>query len=276
MNTLSRRLAPPATALVGAIALLAPAARAESFDCVISPAVTVGVGSPVTGLLDKVTVDQGDLVTEGQEIAVLRSEVERKTVELLEVQAKSTAEIEAQESRLDLSMKRLERARDLEERNVGTMEQLEVAEAEVEVITRELAIARMRREVAGMEWQRAKAQLDQRVIRSPLDGVVTARLLYGGEFFGTDDVVVTIAQVDPLHVEAFLPVGLHKALAPGETLLVAPDAPVEGTIEAQIDVIDRVFDPASGTFGIRLILPNPDGKIPAGHRCRVDIPMPNQ
>ena len=258
------------------LAALAGAASADSYDCVITPAVTVRVGSPVSGLLDKVLVDQGDTVEQGQVIARLRSEVESKTVERLELLARSTAEIETQDSRLSLANKRLERARDLYERNVGTREQLEATEAEVEVITRERAIAEMRREVAELEWQRAKAQLDQRVILSPLDGVVVTRHLFGGEFMSTEDIVVTIAQVQPLHVEAFLPVTVYRAVARGMTLKVYPDAPVDGVYDAQVDVIDRVFDAASGTFGIRLTLSNPEGLIPAGHRCQLDLAIAGQ
>jgi hypothetical protein len=33
-------------------------------------------------------------------------------------------------------------------------------------------------------------------------------------------------------------------------------------------VVDPMFDAASGTFGVRLTLPNPERKIPAGLKCR--------
>ncbi len=256
--------------------MLAAPATAETFDCVITPAVTIDVGSPVSGLLDKVLVDQGDTVESGQIIARLHSEVEAKAVELLQLQARSTAGIEAQESRLALAQKQLDRARDLMERRVGTLERLEAAEAEVEVITRERAMAQLQHEVTGLELERAQAQLEQRVIRSPLDGIVVARHLFDGEFLGTENSVVSLAQVDPLHVEAFLPVTAHPMLSPGMTLTVTPEAPLSGTFSAQVDVIDRVFDAASGTFGIRLTLPNPGNAIPAGHRCEVEVPLPGQ
>jgi cobalt-zinc-cadmium efflux system membrane fusion protein len=35
--------------------------------------------------------------------------------------------------------------------------------------------------------------------------------------------------------------------------------------------IDRVLDPASNTFRVRLALPNPGHRLPAGLRCRVDL-----
>ncbi|MFN0162035.1 MAG: hypothetical protein ACKVQQ_12450, partial [Burkholderiales bacterium] len=35
--------------------------------------------------------------------------------------------------------------------------------------------------------------------------------------------------------------------------------------------VDRVIDAASSTFRVRLELPNPDAKLPAGLRCKVDL-----
>jgi membrane fusion protein, multidrug efflux system len=35
-------------------------------------------------------------------------------------------------------------------------------------------------------------------------------------------------------------------------------------------VVDPVIDAASGTFGVRLILANPNRTIPAGIRCSVE------
>lgn len=42
-----------------------------------------------------------------------------------------------------------------------------------------------------------------------------------------------------------------------------------GRYEASVKVVDRVIDAASGTFGVRLQLPNPGYRVPAGVKCRV-------
>ena len=38
---------------------------------------------------------------------------------------------------------------------------------------------------------------------------------------------------------------------------------------AEVDVVDRLLDTRSGTFGVRLKLPNPDLAIPGGQKCRL-------
>jgi len=38
---------------------------------------------------------------------------------------------------------------------------------------------------------------------------------------------------------------------------------------AAVGIVDRVIDPASNTFGVRLELPNPDYRLPVGLKCTV-------
>jgi multidrug efflux pump subunit AcrA (membrane-fusion protein) len=51
--------------------------------------------------------------------------------------------------------------------------------------------------------------------------------------------------------------------------MVSPEEPVGGEYPATVTVVDRVVDAASGTFGVRLELPNPDRALSAGLKCRV-------
>jgi len=58
----------------------------------------------------------------------------------------------------------------------------------------------------------------------------------------------------------------------GTKLKVVGEQPVGGTYMATVEVIDPIIDATSSTFGIRLLLPNPDHKIPAGLRCKWKFP----
>ena len=84
-----------------------------------------------------------------------------------------------------------------------------------------------------------------------------------------EESILTIAQVDPLRVEVILPAHLYGSLEPGMKGRVIPEAPIQGSYEASIEIVDRVIDGASGTFGVRLDLPNPDLTIPSGLHCQV-------
>ena len=52
---------------------------------------------------------------------------------------------------------------------------------------------------------------------------------------------------------------------------VTPENPVGQVYKAKVTIVDRVIDAASGTFGVRLELPNPKYRLPAGLKCRVSF-----
>lgn len=124
------------------------------------------------------------------------------------------------------------------------------------------------RRLAELELNRSIAELNQRTLRSPITGVVVKRFLHPGEFVNRNP-ILELAQLDPLRVEVFAPISLLSKLAVGMRAQVMPEAPVGGTHAARVTVVDRVVDAASSTFGVRLELPNPNYRLPAGLKCRV-------
>jgi hypothetical protein len=100
---------------------------------------------------------------------------------------------------------------------------------------------------------------------------VVERTLGPGEYAYEQAPIMTVAQIDPLNVEVYVPLSLYGAVRIGGRATVIPAEPVGGTHLATISVIDTVFDARSATFGIRLKLSNPAGKIPGSLRCRIQF-----
>lgn len=84
-----------------------------------------------------------------------------------------------------------------------------------------------------------------------------------------EETILRIAQIDPLRVEVILPAGTFGHVQPGERAEVVPEPPLDQPRAAEVAIVDPVSDGASGTFGARLLLPNPDRRLPAGLRCQV-------
>ncbi len=257
---------------LSAVPAIAEGLGGETFDCVMDPASVIDVGAPVAGILAEVKVRRGEAVSRGQVIAELESSVEMATIGLLETRANNTVAIEAQTARLELIQLQRERIKTLVDRNVASAEQLQEAEAELVAAEALLAQANLDRDIAQQELARARQQLAQRTIKSPIDGVILTRNLSGGEFVASNGSIVTIVKLDPLLIEAFLPVELYPEIINGMRATIAPAAPITETFEARVIAFDQVFDAASGTFGVELELPNPDGALPAGHRCILSFP----
>ena len=70
-----------------------------------------------------------------------------------------------------------------------------------------------------------------------------------------------------------MPVEAYGKVKPGLQIDVAPEIPEGMRYRATVKVVDRLLDSASGTFGVRLELPNPKYELPAGIRCVASFPM---
>jgi len=84
-----------------------------------------------------------------------------------------------------------------------------------------------------------------------------------------DETILRIAQIDPWRVEAILPSEWFGRVQPGARAEIIPEGAAELVRIAEAAIVDRIIDGASGTFGARMLLPNPDHDLPAGLRCRV-------
>lgn len=259
--------------LCGALLAASPAGAGggPGFDCVMEPSLTVKIGSPIAGVLRSVEVARGQRVRRGEVVARLESGVEEATVALNEARAESGAEIEGRRVRVEFAQNELARAGRLVQGNFVSAQRVDELRAALLAAQQDLALAQLNRRLAELELARSRAALEQRVIRSPIDGVVTERVLGPGEYVHQDTHVAVIAATDPLHIEAFPPVRYYTAIRAATKAVVRTEAPVPGDWPATVAVVDEVFDAGSGTFGVRLRLENP-GRLPGGLRCRVSFP----
>lgn len=241
----------------------------DSLDCVIEPRSVVDIGTPSEGIIDEVLVDRGDVVKKGQILTRLRSDLERINVELSRLQARSLAEVQAKKSQLKLEMGKASRAEELHRRKVIATSTLEEAQANVDLAQTDVDSAELRHKVAETQLKQSEATLALRTIRSPIDGVVSKVNTAAGEYANVQNPLMTVAALDPLHVQVYVPISLFGRIRVGMVGLVRPAKPVGGVYQAKVTVVDRVFDAASGTFGVRLDLPNANLALPAGLKCRV-------
>ena len=89
-----------------------------------------------------------------------------------------------------------------------------------------------------------------------------------------EQTILTIAQIDPLRVEVILPTHLFGSVRVGDLVEIIPEPPLDQPHVAEVALVDRVLDGASGTFGVRLLLANPDHDLPGGLRCQARLMPP--
>lgn len=228
-------------ALLCMLAITARAADLPPFEGLIEPREVVNFGSQVPGILEKVMVERGDRVEVGQVLARLKSGVE-------------AAALRTAEAKVDFGQRKSQRNEELTKKKLISVHEKDEIETELQL--------------ARLQVSEAREQLELRVIRSTVKGVVVKRTGAPGGYVG-EEPFLTVAQIDPLNVELVIPVQHIGSIREGATAKVLPDEPVGGEYTAKVVVVDKVVDAASGTFGVRLELPNPQLKLPAGMKCRV-------
>lgn len=240
--------------------------------CLLKPRQLIQLGSPVFGVIDRIFVDRGEAVKQGQLLAKLDTKVEEAQLALDRYRATNTMPIEA--ARTDMAWNERELGR--RQKLVGNM--FSRANDVDEIVTRieqnKISIRRgeMDQRTAELEAARTEATLALRLIRSPFDGVVTEIKLMPGEFIHEQATIMTLAQVDPLNVDLVVQAEHYGMVRSGLIADLTLAAPINRTVAATVNAVDPVIDAASDTFRVRLTLPNPGNAIPAGVRCTVRLP----
>jgi len=154
----------------------------------VKPAVTIDLRSEASGLVESVSVREGDRVSVGQELLRLDSRVAMTAVHEAEANLKqaqmqqAASEIDLDEDTLALRRKTLERTRELFEKGLVPRSDFESRELEVKVAERSLERARRNMDTTRARIDqlqaavdRARAQLQHTIVRSPMDAWVIRR-----------------------------------------------------------------------------------------------------
>jgi RND family efflux transporter MFP subunit len=242
----------------------------QVLGCVIEPDETAEIGSPVVGVVSSIVSERGDRVERDQELAHLRANVERASVEVAHARTQADAEVRAAQANADFLRHKLARAEELVALNFVSKEALEQARADSHMAVERLAQAREQQHVWQRELNLANAQLQMRTIRAPFDGIIVDRYVSVGERI-EDEPLFRIIKTDPLRVEIVAPSTMFGTVNMGTVVTILPELPNAPALLAEVVLVDSVIDGASNTFRVRATLPNPGGAMPSGLRCRAEL-----
>ncbi|MBY5980402.1 efflux RND transporter periplasmic adaptor subunit [Ferrimonas balearica] len=201
----------------------------------------------VKGRVLEVLVPRGARVTAGQPLLQLHQR------DLPEQLARAQSELKQRQIDFDASNKLAKQ---------GLQGRLRQAEVETELVK------------ARAEVKRLELDLAHTTVRAPFDGVFNERMVEEGDYLAIGDRIGTVADLDPLVVNAEITeidvVGLRVGQAANASFI--GDAPVAGTVR----YIASVSTEGTNTFRIEVALPNPDGRLRAGKSTELRLPLDTQ
>ncbi len=234
---------------------------------VLEPIYQVDVKSKASGLIERMPVEEGDRVREGD----LLADLDRTEVQTQYDQA--AANLASARANLRYLQTQLKRQTELYDQHL-------ISDLEMDETNLNLVQAESQKVGAEAALTSAKQRLDDTVVRSPINGVVLLKSVEAGQIIssginsvsgGTTIAVVadmsqmlvktSVDEVDIGNVEvgqqaSVIPDAFPDWVSTGQVIRIAP----QGLVEQNVT-----------TFQVTVRIPNPDLKLKSGMNCSVDL-----
>lgn len=256
--------------IVSTIAVLQ--SRGAEIDGFTEPYRDIDVAAAEMGRVIALEVREGDRVTAGQLLARLDEDILTAMLKVAKAEMESAGRLDAATAELRMHQESLDKLEDLLQRNHATQREVDRARSQTEMAAARVKAAQEELAVKSLEFERTQAQLAQRRVLSPIDGVVTRVLKDAGEFVSPNDpVLVKIVQLDPLLVVFSVPAAEARKLEAEQTVGVrieSAEQPVDGVVE----FVSPMGDAQSGTMRVSVRVANPGEQVPGGATCHLLLP----
>jgi len=217
----------------------------------LTPAREATVRAQVGGSLVRLTVDKGQPVQAGAEIARIASRDLEDSLQSARVGVKSA------ETSLALAQSERQRTENLVKGGALAARDLELAQSAVSNAEAALAAAKSRERSAAQ-------QIEDTSIRAPFAGIVSDRPASAGDVVSPGTPIVTIIDPSSLRLEALVPSDAIASVQPGAPVQFSIRGFPNQTFAGRVDRLSPTADPVTRQVAIFVTLPNMDGRLIAG------------
>lgn len=223
--------------------------------------------SAESGVIQMAHVKEGDFVKEGDLLATLNHNVLKRTLAIAVATAESTSRYDAAASQYEMTKSQLEAINSLVHGGHTNKFEVEQKQAENEQAYAELRSANDERKLAALEVKRIEAQIEDRKIRSKIDGFVTEIHKQPGENVSTNEPQYsTVVRVDQLKVRFYLDAKtLRQSKSGDEVQILIGDSRTKQN--ATVTYVSPIIDPDSGLGRLDVRIENQDYGVQSGTIC---------
>jgi RND family efflux transporter MFP subunit len=235
------------------------------------------ISSVETGVIAEILVKLGQRVEKGQELIKLDLDVLEAQLAVVEAQAEGKGRIMAAEADFELQSDRLQKLLELP---AGRTNQAEIARQRAATRSTEGLLLAAQEEVAIFELSaaRIRAEIERRILRSPIDGVVVEIVKEVAESVSTmrsqsgePDYLIRVVKLDVLKALAYLPYDSARHLKEGDMLKVATETQSgeETVVSGVVEYASKILKGPTRTIEVRLRIDNEKGLLRGGIAGRV-------
>jgi len=223
--------------------------------------------SSESGVVQTAHVKEGDFVKKGDLLATINLTVLQKSLDIAIATAESTARLDAAVSQFEMTKSQLEAVNSLVQGGHTNKYEVEQRQADSHRAYAELRAAQDEIKLAGLEVKRIEAQIEDRKIRSKINGFVTEIHKQPSENVSSNEPqYATIVRVDELKVRFYLDAITLRRTKPEDRIdiLIGDE---RTRVETKVTYVSPIIDPDSGLGRLDVLIENKDYKIQSGTIC---------
>lgn len=260
-----------------ATVLSKPVSRTIDLPGEFLPFLSVSLHAKVNGYVERVQVDRGSVVKEGQLLIQLTApEMQAQLAEAeYKVQAEEADRLqaEAQLAGAEANLERLKKAAE----TPGAVAGNEIIQVEKQVEASK-ALVESRKQARQAAEAAVKTQKDLEAylkIAAPFDGVVTDRLVHPGALVGpgSDSPLLIVQQISHLRLVAPVPEEYVGEMVPGASVPFNVPAYPDRSFTGKIARVAHALDPKTRTMAVELDVFNRDGSLSPGMYPAIHWPV---
>jgi RND family efflux transporter MFP subunit len=260
--------------------------RTVELSGVLSPKDTASVYSKLSGQASRINVDVGSKVKTGEILLELDAHELKAQLSLAQAAVATTKQQAAQalvgidtaKTNYDQAKRFMDRINSLEDRSGLSKNQLDDAQSKVDLTQRAWESAKLQYKTlnesslaqAQAQVDVVKSQIDNSILTSPIDGVITNRNINPGELAGMQNALFSVADISRLKLQGTVGQDVISLLELGLKVTVGVDGLTGGPLEGRITQIGPVAATSGQYFPVVVTIDNP-GKAMAGMTARVSL-----
>jgi RND family efflux transporter MFP subunit len=230
----------------------------------VQPDQTSQISSQMMGTIVEIRAHEGDLVKQGQVLAVLDDAQPRAAMQ--QAQAAVTAAqngVTAADSELSLAAATLKRYQQLYEKKSVSPQEFDQINARYQSAQAQRAIAQAQQSQANAALAQARTALGYTIIRAPFSGIVTQKMADAGTLASPGMPLFAMEDTRSYRLEVSVDESDIHLVRIGQTVPVTIDALETPALSGKVVQIVPAADPASRSFLVKIELPA-DSRLRSG------------
>src|SRR5262245_50846330 len=240
----------------------------------LKPVAQVDVVSKMTGRIDQLQAEIGDLVQKGTLIAkVDEDEVRQQVNRAAAALDVAKASLSQKQTDLEILKKELDRTIELHENQLIPRRDLDTAEARYRGAIAQETLAKAQIDQAQAELRELRVRLDNTRILAPISGLVGKRHLDNGALVNPSMPVVSLVDLSTMVMEINAPEKDLVKIRAGLEAGIVLDAFPNQTFKGRVIRLSPILDPATRTGSVEVEVPNPKMMLKAEMFARVELDL---